>query len=48
LADGSKFCSGCGAKVGETSNENTQVQTQANNTIPVAAQTYYEQGKKYH
>ena len=43
LADGSNFCPGCGNKVGEA----VKVQTQTEKSIPVAAQTYFEQGKKY-
>jgi len=43
LADGSKFCSGCGAKVGET----TKNQPENLNTIPMAAQNYFNQAKEY-
>jgi len=53
LADGSKFCSGCGAKVGEVKKKKgegkgkSETKEKRVKSIPVAAQTYFEKGKKY-
>ena len=52
IADGSKFCSGCGAKLeeteaGETNAGKSEKAEKQASKIPVAAQTYFEQGEKY-
>jgi tetratricopeptide (TPR) repeat protein len=44
LVDGSKFCSGCGAKVGSVTEEK---QTVRSDSVPHAASAYFEQGIEY-
>lgn len=43
LADESKFCPACGTKVGETSEK----QPETPNSVPIAAQNYFNQAKEY-
>jgi tetratricopeptide (TPR) repeat protein len=50
LADGSNFCPKCGNKVGEVSEKKQTKQTKqttSSDSIPIAAQTYFEKGQKY-